>query len=173
LSKSNKQKGVVLLLWQLPGANNPTQQKESLYNSTKDLELGCILLEISNNRKLVVMMTALWKSRILCRSGWLKFRQLMRADISFSVSFLPSRWSRTGLKSRRVRIIFGHLERIYYWMATIWALDRTSKPCNSLKQKLAEYTVGIYDIHICTLIVKIQGNTNECIILQYKVYVYN
>ena len=57
--KEQQVKGVVLLLWHLLGANNPTQQKESLYNSTKDLELGCILLEISNNRKLVVMMTAL------------------------------------------------------------------------------------------------------------------
>jgi cytochrome bd-type quinol oxidase subunit 1 len=94
-------------------------------------------LEISSNRKLVIMTTTLWKSRILCRSGWLKFRHMMTADISSSFSFMSSRWSWTVLERRKVRIIFGHLERIYYWMATIWALDRASKPCYSLKQKLA------------------------------------
>ena len=52
-------KGVVLQLWYLPGANNPSQQKESLCNSTKDLELGPILLETSSNGKLVFMMTVL------------------------------------------------------------------------------------------------------------------
>jgi len=58
-------------------------------------------------------------------------------------------------------------------MATIWVLDRASKPCYSLKQKLAEYTVLIYDIYISTLIVKIQENTNEYTVLWHKVSVYN
>ena len=144
---------MVLHLWYLPGANIPSQQKESLCNITKDLELGHFLLEISSKRNVVVMMTALWKSRILCRWGWLKFGHLMTADFCSSVSLLSSRWSQRDLKRRRFWIIFGHLERIHYWMTTIWALDRASKPCYSLKQKLAEYTALIYDIHISTLIV--------------------
>ena len=59
VKEQQARKGVVLQLWYLPGANKPSQQKESLCNVTKDLQLGRILLETSSNRKLVVMMTAL------------------------------------------------------------------------------------------------------------------
>jgi hypothetical protein len=133
------------------GPTTHHSKRKRLCNITKDLELGHILLEISSNRKLVVMTTALWKSRILCTSGWLKFGHLMTAGISLSVCFLSSSWSQMGLERTGVRIIFCHLERIYYWMATIWALDRTSEPCYSIKQKLAEYAVGFYDNYIRTL----------------------
>jgi hypothetical protein len=57
LSKSDKHKKGWSSRY-LARASNSSQQKKSLCNITKDLELGTILLEISNNRELVVIMTA-------------------------------------------------------------------------------------------------------------------
>jgi hypothetical protein len=59
VKEQQAKKWVVLQLWYLPVANKPSQKNESLCNSTKDLEIGRILLEISSNRKLVIMTTTL------------------------------------------------------------------------------------------------------------------
>lgn len=155
------------------GPTTHHRKRKFLSNITKELEHGRILLEIFSNGMWVFMTTGLRKAKILCRSGRLKFGHLMTSDISSIISFLSAGWTRTGLERTSIRIVFGHLERIYYRMATIRTLDRASKSCYSLKQKLAEYAVGFHDIHIHTLIVKIQENTNEITILKYKVFVYN
>ena len=166
LSKSNKQKTVWSYsygIWLGPTTHH--RKRKILCNITKELEHGRILLEIFSNGMWVFMTTGTSKSQ---DSAQIRPAEIRTSDISCIISFLSAGWSRTGLERTSTRIIFGHLERIYYRMATIRPLDRASKSCYSLKQKLAEYAVGFYDIHNRTLIVKIQENTKKSLYYNIK-----